>query len=80
LGRQPAKGGIAAAAFNYTISKHHHPSDDKFFGSTDLVMVPKQPASPSIIYDGFYNIYESSIKQQFNLIAESNFWFLYRRK
>ncbi|MGZ3836697.1 MAG: hypothetical protein ACXVB0_24490, partial [Mucilaginibacter sp.] len=80
LGRQPAKGGIAAATFNYTISKQHHPSDDIFFGSADLVMVPKQPASASEFYDGFYDIYKSSIKQRFNLIAESNFWLLYRRK
>jgi hypothetical protein len=80
LGRQPAKGGIAAAAFNYTISKQHHPSVNKFFGTADLVMVPKQPASASEFYDGFYNIYESAIKQRFKLIAESNFWFLYHRK
>lgn len=80
MGRPPAKGGIAAAAFNYTISKQHHPSDSKFFGSADLIMVPKQPASPSIYYDGFYDIYESSIKKKFKLIAESNLWFLYRRK
>ncbi|MGZ4857431.1 MAG: hypothetical protein ACXVZU_03585 [Methanobacteriaceae archaeon] len=80
LGRRPAKGGIAAAAYNYTISDQSHPSADIFLGSADIVMVPKQPASPSIFYDGFYNIYESSIKKQFELIAESDFWYLYHRK
>jgi len=80
MGRQPATGGIAAAAFNYTLSKQHHPSSDKFFGSADLVMVPKRPVSPPIFYDGFYKIYESSIKQRYKLEAESNSWLLYRRK
>lgn len=80
LGRKPAKGGIAAVALNYTISKQHHPSDEKFFGSADIVMVPKHPALQRVFYDGFYEIYESSLKKQFKLAAESNSWFLYRRK
>lgn len=80
MGRPPAKGGIAASAFNYTISDQHHPSDSKFLGSADIFMVPKKPASPSFFYDGFYNIYQSSLKKNFNLIAESDLWFLYHRK
>nr|WP_305907131.1 hypothetical protein [Methylomarinum sp. Ch1-1]MDP4519857.1 hypothetical protein [Methylomarinum sp. Ch1-1] len=67
LGRQPAKGGIAAAAFNYTISDKYHPSENKFFGTSDILMVPKRPASPNIFYDGFYKIYQPSIKKSSSL-------------
>jgi hypothetical protein len=39
LGRKPPTGGIAAAAYNYTFSDNHRPSDDQYFGNADIVMV-----------------------------------------
>ena len=80
LGRKPAIGGIAAAAYNYTLSDAHRPSDNRYFGNTDLVMVPKHPASPNIYFEGFYRVYKSSLHAHFQLATESDMWYLYRRK
>ena len=80
LGRRPAIGGIAAAVYNYTLSDTHRPSDDTYFGNADIVMVPKQPASPSWFYDGYFRIYEPALHDRFRLAAESQMWYLYRRK
>jgi hypothetical protein len=41
---KPPKGGIAAIAFNYTLSAHFRPSFDAYFGDATVVMVPKHPA------------------------------------
>jgi hypothetical protein len=80
LKRIPPLGGVAAAAYNYTLSDNFHPSEKKFFGSAKIVMVPKRPASPSIFYDGFFKIYENALHQRYSLVAESDYWYLYRRK
>ena len=80
MGRRPAIGGIAAAAYNLTLSDRHSPSDNRYFGNADVVIVPKQPASPGIFYDGFYRIYESALHSRFRLAVESDMWYLYRRK
>lgn len=80
MGRTPAIGGIAAAAYRYTLSDTHRPSDDRFFGSADIVMVPKQPASPGVYYNGFYEMYKPTLQDRFRLSAESDMWYLYRRK
>ena len=80
LGRRPAAGGIAAAAYRYTISDTHRPSDERFFGNADVVMVPKRPASPGVYFDGFYRIYEPALHDRFRLAAESDKWYLYKRK
>ena len=80
LGRKPAVGGIAAAAYRYTISDMYRPSDEKYFGTADVVMVPKQPALPERYFDGFYRIYEPGLRGRFRLVAESNVWYLYKRK
>ena len=80
LGRKPAVGGIAAAAYRYTISDRYRPSDERYFGSADVVMVPKRPALPEVFFDGFYRIYEPGLRDRFRLVAESNLWYLYKRK
>ena len=80
LGRRPAVGGIAAAAYRYTLSDMYHPSDEKYFGTANVVMVPKRPALPEVYFDGFYGIYEPGLRDRFRLVAESNMWYLYRRK
>jgi len=80
LGRRPAVGGIAAAAYRYTLSDTHRPSDDRYFGTVDVVMVPKKPSSPDIYYDGFYRIYEPALHERFRLATESDMWYLYKRK
>jgi len=80
LGRRPAVGGIAAAAYRYTLSDMYRPSDERYFGTADIVMVPKRPALPVWYFDAFYRIYESGLHDRFRLVAESDMWFLYRRK
>lgn len=80
LGRKPAIGGIASAFYNCTLSDRHHPSEDRYLGNADVVMVPKHPATPGFFYDGFYRIYESALHSRFRLAAESDMWYLYRRK
>jgi len=80
LGRRPAIGGIAAAAYRYTLSDRHRPADERYFGTADVVMVPKRPASPGVFYDGFYGIYEPGLRDRFRLAAESDLWYLYRRR
>ncbi len=80
LGHRPAVGGIAAAAYRYTISDMYRPSDERYFGTADVVMVPKRPALPAVYFDGFYRIYEPGLHDRFRLVAESNMWYLYKRK
>ncbi|UPU34322.1 hypothetical protein M1B72_12765 [Geomonas paludis] len=80
LGRPAPKGGMAAIAYNYTFSDSHRPSDARFFGDTDIVMVPKQPAAPGRMNAGLMRIYTPALQARFRLAAESNQWYLYRRK
>jgi hypothetical protein len=79
LGERPPAGGIAAAAYRYTLSDAYHPSDDAFFGNADVVMVPKRPASPPWFFDGFYHLYEHALHKRFRLVAETERWYLYHR-
>ena len=79
LGREPVRGGIAAAAYRYTLDDTHHPSPARFFGNATVVMIPKYPASPPMFFDGYRNIYQPTIDREFRLEAESARWKLYRR-
>ncbi len=79
LGRKPPLGGIAAVAYKFTLDDIHRPSDENYFGNTDIVMVPKRHALDDICYDGFYRIYEPALHQRFKLVAESEWWYLFRR-
>ena len=79
LDREPIRGGIAAAAYRYTLDDTHHPSPARFFGDAAVVMVPKYPASPPIFFDGYQKIYQPAIEREFRLEAESARWKLYRR-
>ncbi|QWV95113.1 hypothetical protein KP004_08030 [Geomonas oryzisoli] len=80
LGRPAPKGGMAAVAYNYTFSDSHRPSEARFFGDTDIVMVPKRPTEPGRMHDGLMRIYMPALQSRFRLAAESNQWYLYRRK
>jgi hypothetical protein len=79
MNREPIRGGIAAAAYRYTLDDAHHPSPGRFFGDATVVMVPTRPATPAIFYDGYRKIYEPAIEAGFRLQAESPRWRLYRR-
>ena len=79
LGREPIRGGIASAAYRYTLDDRHHPSPARFFADAAVVMAPKYPASPHMFYDGYRKIYEPALEKEFRLDAESSRWLLYRR-
>lgn len=79
LGWRPPHGGIAATAFNYTISAKFRPSFDAYFGDATVVMLPKQPAMAPYFIDGFYAIYLPALYQRYRLAAESTRWSLYKR-
>lgn len=76
MGRRAPRGGMAAAAYNYTFSDQHHPSEEWYFGDADMVMVPKRPASP---IGGLLKNYRAGLERRFHLAAESDLWFLYKR-
>lgn len=79
LGRQPPSGGIAAAAYKYTLSDNHRPSDDKYFGNAKLVMVPRKHTDSDGYFFGFLRIYEPTLKKRYSLIGQSEWCSLYRR-
>ena len=80
LQRKPALGGIAAAAYKYTLSDEYRPSDDAYFGNSDIVMVPKRPAVDPLHHDPFIKIYEPALQRRYRLEAESDLWRLYKRQ
>lgn len=77
MGRNPPRGGMAAAAYNYTFSDQYRPSEARYFGDADIVMVPKRPASP---IRGLLKNYGAGLDRGFHLAAESNLWSLYKRR
>ncbi len=79
MNRMPVRGGIAAASYGFTLNDLHHPSEERFFGDSEVVMEPKYPASPPMFYDGFLKIYEPALHRDFRLQAENARWRLYRR-
>ncbi len=80
LGRRPPHGGIASPTYHFDIDDAHRPSDDRFFGDADIVMVPKRPALDDGYYLDFYKAYEPGLKQRYYLAAETSWWWMYRRK
>jgi hypothetical protein len=79
LGWPPPRGGTASSAFNVTLSGRYRPAMDEFFGDATVVMVPKHPAELAERLDGFNRIYLPEVPRRFRLVAESDWWRLYRR-
>ena len=77
---KPPKGGIAAIAFNFTLSAQFRPSFDAYFGDATIVMMPKHPAQIPGFIDGFYALYTPALLERFQLYAESDWFWLYKRK
>jgi len=76
----PPRGGLAATAFNYTLSDRFRPSIDEYFGDATVVMIPKHPAFLRQHSEGFYKIYGPAVEERFRLIAESDWFWLYKRQ
>jgi len=79
LGWPPPRGGFASASFNYTFSAKVRPSFDEYFGDATVVMMPKHPAQPEY-FDGLYGIYGSELERRFAVVAESDWFRLYKQK
>ncbi|HEY9140228.1 MAG TPA: hypothetical protein VIN93_05015 [Bryobacteraceae bacterium] len=80
LGRRSPRGGIAAMAYHYTLGDRHRPTDDRYFGDADIVMVPKRPAQADFYYTDFLKAYKPGLEQRYSLASESDWWLMYRRK
>ena len=80
LERPPAHGGIASPTYHFNIDDHHRPSDDAFFGNADIVMVPKHPALDDFFYKGLLRAYEPGLHRRYQLVAQSDWWWMYRKK
>ncbi|HYL37272.1 MAG TPA: hypothetical protein VEV17_15250 [Bryobacteraceae bacterium] len=77
--RRPPRGGTPTLAFNNTFSDQHKPSPEWLFGSADVVMVPKHPASAETLARAMFRNYLGGIQAGFRLCAESDWWQLYKR-
>ncbi|MGO9009989.1 MAG: hypothetical protein ACLQPN_07790 [Bryobacteraceae bacterium] len=80
LERRPPRGGIAAMGYHYTLGDRHRPTDDRYFGDADIVMVPKRPSQADFYYSDFLKAYKPGLQQRYTLAAESDWWLMYRRK
>jgi hypothetical protein len=78
--RRPPRGGHAAPTYHYNITDRYRPSDEWFFGDADIVMVPKRASSGDNHSVDFYKAYEPGLKQRFDLAAEDDRFWMYRRK
>ncbi len=77
---RPPRGGIAVTAFNYTLSAQYRPSFDAYFGDATVVLLPKRPAQMRVFIDGFYALYIPALLERYQLYAESDWFWLYKRK
>ncbi len=80
LERRPPHGGIASPTYRFNIDDAHRPSDDQFFGDADIVMVPKHPALGDEAFSDFYKAYEHGLDQRYYVAAQTDWWWMYRRK
>ena len=78
--RRPPRGGHPAPMYHFNMDDQHRPSDDWYFGDADIVMVPKRASQGDQYYIDFYKAYEPGLKQRYALAAESDRWWMYRRK
>ena len=78
--RPPPKGGTPALSFNHTFNDRHKPSPEWLFGSADIVMVPKHPASAEPDARALFRNYLAAVEEKFSMCAESDWWKLYKRR
>ena len=80
LERKPPHGGIASPTYHFNIDDQHRPSDDEFFGDADIVMVPKHPALDDFFYKGFLRAYKPGLNRRYQLVAQSDWWWMYQKR
>lgn len=86
LDRQPPRGGIEAAAYNYVFSDEVHPSAGQFFGDARYIMVRKYSAAAQdhaieeYHLGGLERVYGPDLRKRFRLVAETAHWSLWERQ
>jgi hypothetical protein len=77
--RRPAEGGPLAMAYKNTFSDTHKPSAEQFFGSADVVMLPKYPSASDATFGALARNYGEALTESFRLCAESLRWQMFKR-
>jgi len=78
LQRRPPRGGTPVLSLNHTFTDSRKPSPAWLFGSADIVMVPKHPASNEPDAQALFRNYLPGIRNEMILCAESEWWELYK--
>lgn len=79
LRRKPAHGGSSFLFIPTSITQDHMPAVDKVFGDADLMMLPEYESTH---HDGdqfIQSYYRGYLLQNFQFVAKSKDWALYRR-
>lgn len=79
MGWPPARGGMASISLGLTVSIRTLPSFDDYLGDATVVMVPKHPAQVPQLIEPVINFYFPAVQQRFQLVAESEWWWVYRK-
>jgi hypothetical protein len=79
LGMKPPSGGTTWLQYRTNFDDIHGPSPERVFGDATLVMLPKV-FSDYTLPETVPRIYGPFLKQHYALVAESVYWWLYRRK
>jgi hypothetical protein len=77
--RRPPVGGSTWFELGINVSRDHWPSNDRMLGDASLVMTPKYPSSHQTTDEFLFEIYKPYLTSDFSLVAESQWWRLYRR-
>lgn len=77
LGR-PSPRGIDSWMDGRTFSKEVHRPPEEFFADIDIVMIPKAPANPFVLWQ-LRQIYGPYIQRNYKFAARSDYWHAYLR-
>lgn len=79
LRRKPAEGGSSYLFVGNSISERQMPSVDHVFGNADLMILPHSEGTHRDSDLFIQNHYRSYLLANFHLVAQSQYWSLYRR-
>jgi hypothetical protein len=78
--RRPPRAGSTWLLIDNNISAGHMLSDERMFGDSTVVMVPKYTLSTHVATDeALFQEYKPYLLSHFSMVAESEWWRLYRR-
>ena len=80
LRRSPAAGGSSYLFMGNSISEDHMPPADWVFDDADLMVLPENEGTHRASDLFIQSYYRSDLLRNFEFVAESTYWKLYRRK